>query len=301
MRNIEKDYIDSLEVIGVGTSGKVYHEKDSDKAIKLFYDRFGAKEIEKVYDISLVASNSVNCVPKMYELISCDNCYGYIFEAIIGSPLPKYIGKDTEKRYAAGTKMGETLREFHNIKPDENVFPTIGQMARRNIFEPLKQFFDEEEIESYVQFVDNLPGKKVVLHGDYHENNIIVNEKGEYKVIDIDSISIGSFVLDLAQSYCTYKTPLDDFLRQFLGLNEEIVQNFLYKMLSAYFDTTDMDLIKKYDEALTEFANYNRCFGYPIVNAKEDPALIKKYMDEHRQERDSIRESLKKYYDLFSA
>lgn len=52
-----------------------------------------------------------------------------------------------------------------------------------------------------MKILDSIPDGSVMIHGDYHTNNVMVQSDGELVLIDMADISRGNSLFDIAGSY----------------------------------------------------------------------------------------------------
>ena len=256
--------VDGLPVIAKGVTGTVYEYRD-DQILKIYDAKIPLAEVEKQRQISLAALAQGIPTAKVYELVQCQGQYGVVFEYLKAGTLGEEIGRDQEKRLHYATKMGELLRKVHQSKPDARLFPPLYEMVAGNL-RRCSEYLSKEQKNEMQGFVSTYPPQKCLLHGDFHENNIMVRD-GELLLIDLDSMCIGSPLADFAQTYCSYRMPLPPEVMEKLNLTPEIQQEFLYRFLRGYFPEASDEQIQSYDELFTDVAKYNRFF-FPLLTAE---------------------------------
>ena len=256
--------VEGLRIIAKGVTGTIYEYSD-DKILKIYDVKVPFEEVKKQRQISLSALEQGIPTAKVYELVQCKGQYGVIFEYLKAGTLGEEIGRDQDKRLHYATKMGELLRKVHQSKPDARLFPPLYEMVAGNLHR-CAEYLSKEQKERMQGFVSTYPPQKCLLHGDFHENNIMVKD-GELVLIDLDSMCIGSPLADFAQTYCSYKMPLPPEVMEQLNLTPGIQQEFLYRFLRGYFQDASEEQIKSYDELFTDVAKYNRFF-FPLLTAE---------------------------------
>lgn len=291
---LEEAEVEKLEKLGSGMSGTVYSYEG--KALKLFHAHWNKESVQKAYQICKRISESDVETAKTYDFAACGNRFGYLQDQIHGVAYPMYIGSDRTKRYQAGERMGIMLRKVHSLEPNEEIFPSLRQMLYNNVFSNLKSIMSEEDIRACLDYFDSMPGAKTVLHGDFHENNIMVEDECPL-LIDLDGMCIGSPLFDLVQSYATYRTPLAPEVRDYLGLNDETLNEFLYRFLGNYFQISDRMILEKYDRILSRLSDMGRMLGVLLSNAQANPEYAKQYFKENKKRWD---EMLKEFPGCFS-
>ena len=84
----------------------------------------------------------------------------------------------------------------------------------------------------------DIPERNTIIHGDFHVKNIMHSDK-ENLLIDMETLSIGHPILELACSYCIYegfecldpKNP-----EEFLGISQDQCRKFIDLTFDYYFD-----------------------------------------------------------------
>lgn len=295
MENIKEISTEGLKVIGQGVTGTIY-KLNEDQILKLYHPSVPIEEIKKQRDIALTAYEKGISTAKVFEMVTSNGQHGVIFEYLKTGTLMAAIGGDTQRRLGYGTKMGSLLKKLHDTSFDAGQFQSIREMAVGNILR-CREYLSDEQMQELTDYLDNYEKQTRLLHGDFHENNIMVRD-GELVLIDLDSMCSGSPVADFAQMYCSYKTPLPPEIAKKLNITPEITQEFLYNILKAYFTDATDDKIKEYDELFTQAGKYHRFF-FPLLKAKpEQKDDIKKYVE---QEFPKIRDIMNECSERFAA
>ena len=281
MKILKKQDVDNLPLVGQGASGQVFRYGEG-TVLKLYRDTWTEPMVSSAYAVSKGVSAGGVTTARPWEMVKCGSQYGIIFDCLEGSSLPVYIGDDIEKRYTAGERMGQMLSNVHMLNADSDIFPPLHEMFS-GILERISDYFTEEHITCFLDFIDSLPGERCVLHGDFHENNILVCGD-EFYLIDLDSMCIGSPVFDLMQSYCTYRTPIPEEYRKYMNLTDESLNEFLLKFLCSYFngrfgteynpaDAADRAALVRYDELFTKASAFLRFFAPLYMNTQPKEQL----------------------------
>ena len=275
MISIEKKEIEALELIGQGASGSVYRY-DEGRVLKLYKKAWSKEMVSSAFNIAQSVHLGGVTTAKPYEQVISAGQHGIIFELLEGESLVKYIGGDIDKRYEAAEKMGSLLKSVHALAADTGVFPPLKSMFG-GILGTVSEFFKADQINDFVSFVHNIPGSGCVLHGDFHENNIMVcNDK--FYLIDLDGMCTGSPIFDLMQTYCTYRTPIPKEYRQYMNLTDEALDEFLLRFLGAYFKSADRDKLMHYDRIFTKASSFMRFFA-PLYMRGESDDELRRYVD----------------------
>ena len=275
MISIDKKEVEALEIIGQGASGSVYRY-DEGRVLKLYKKAWSKQMVLSALDIAKSVYSGGVTTAKPYEPVTSAGQYGIIFEMLAGESLVKYIGGDIDKRYKAAEQMGSLLKSVHALKTDKGVFPPLESMFG-GILGTVCEFFEDDEVSDFVSFVHNIPGSCCVLHGDFHENNIMVCGDKFY-LIDLDGMCMGSPIFDLMQTYCTYRTPIPEEYRRYMNLTDEALDEFLLRFLGAYFESEDKKLLAHYDRIFTKASSFMRFFA-PLYMRKESDDELRRYVE----------------------
>ena len=262
--------IDGLEVIGKGVTGTIYRLNE-DQILKLYAPGVPLEDIKRQRNISLSAYEKGIPTAQVFDLVTVGTQYGVIFEYLKTGTLMAAIGTDTDKRMAYATKMGELLKKLHDTSFEPG--SALGNINR------CREFLTDGQVQELTDYLDNYEKPTRLLHGDFHENNIMVRD-GELVLIDLDGMCEGNPIADFAQMFCSYRMPLPPAIAQKLNVTPEITQEFLTRFLKAYYGNAEESVIRDYDELFTECSKYHRFF-FPLLKAKpEQKEDMKKYIDE---------------------
>ena len=110
--------------------------------------------------------------------------------------------------------------------------------------------YDNETIVKTYYNKDALPESKYMMHGDYHTNNIMV-QNGETLLIDMDTLSVGCPVLEFGSMYNAFVgfSELDhENVKGFLGFDFNTAGKFWKMSLARYLGTEDESVINSVEE-----------------------------------------------------
>ena len=239
---------DGLERLGGGAEGTVY-ALDDDRILKI-YKNTNEDQIRKWYrNIKAVDKSGVRCA-KAYEMVRADEGYGIIFEKLIGRNLGWTINAHPEKLEEYAVKMGRFLKKI-NSSHDENhklekitdrMLADLDTVSRRNIASGA----DLGAIEGFFRSIED---RNTLVHCDYHEGNVIVDENDELILIDLDRMGVGHPIYELVGNYLNHdvliaKNP--EFAGKSWGLNMEQIIRIKKIMLETYYGTSDEKKLEEY-------------------------------------------------------
>ena len=189
-----------MKKIGAGRTAEVYDYKD-DKVLKLFYSAFSTNIIEDEYLIAKNISTTTSLVPKVYDIVHTRNRTGIVYEKIKGEMLSDYLSGNIISTRKIIRKFVQTQRRISNINV-ENI-PTHTNKLRQKITGSCLLSDSEKEIVlKYLSIINN----NELCHGDYHPENVFVDQNHDFKVIDWANMFVSNKYLDIARTYYLIKS-----------------------------------------------------------------------------------------------
>jgi thiamine kinase-like enzyme len=193
--------IRNMTSIGKGGSAEVFMVEDN-KVLKLFYEGYGIDavnyEIEIMRCINALGINA----PMSYGLRSIDNRNGIVYDCVKGSSLLKIMSNDSSNIAEYIKKMAQEQYMIHqkinNNLPSEKIrFENQIIRSKQKLGETFNDIIDE---------LKSLKSENYVCHGDFHPDNILVNEN-KYCIIDWMNAYSGTRAGDLARTYLMFISP----------------------------------------------------------------------------------------------
>lgn len=237
--------LDNLTMIGKGYAAEVY--KDGDKVIKLYHAKVPKETVLHYYHLANHTMKLNLPVVKNYGFVTAKGRYGIVFDFYSGTSFDNYFSKTKKEQYDCSELMGKMLKELHSIPLCEcaHKYTDSGLIAYiRDL-----HILPDDKMNTLITMIDNLPGPKVMVHGDYHEGNIMIDNNGPI-LIDLDTLCKGNPILDLGYVYLGHKMPEEDKLQEKYGLGLDEMREFLFLFLEKYFETNDRNVIIKYDSII---------------------------------------------------
>lgn len=254
LRNVT---VDESTRIGGGISGAVYRISE-DKILKVYAEGFPEEEVRRLYRVSECLNTNGIHTARTYEVVKAGNALGIIQEYIDGKPLVHLIAERVEKRNDAAEKMGELLKRVHALPADPEIFMPLSRMFG-GLLDRCGDLLTDDQKKRAAETVAAFPGKDTVLHGDFHENNILVRD-GEYYLIDLDSMCIGSPLFEFMQFFCIYENEVPQEVQDMADMRPEALKTFRSVFLKTYFGKDDA-FVNEYAESLSTLGNLNRLLG----------------------------------------
>ena len=253
---------------------EIYKKKSKDLAGEIFYYQNIPKKIKDMFPIFLNY---------------CDNNSWYEIEKISGLTASLLYTSELLTSKSLISIM-DSIRRIHNVKNNDvsniNIYENYSnKLKKRYANYDYSVFLKSNEIyENLVDFLNNYEtnkkGKKCVIHGDTVLTNIIINEHGKIKFIDMrgkigDTLTIfGDWLYDWAKLYQSL-IGYDAIL-----LNKKINDEYKKKMISVFsnyfkelFSDKDFDNLKMITKSLLftliPLHNNEKCKDYfKLINSE---------------------------------
>ena len=253
MMEIRKAYrtisVEGCEIIGQGANGKVYRI-DPDTIVKVYLNPDALPEIHRERELARTAF--VLGVPTAipYDVVRIEGGgYGSVFELLNADSFAKLLisGKKTVDEVA---KMSiDLLKLIHSteVKPDS--MPDMKAVVL-DWAAFLRTYLPAEHANKLYDLVEAVPEDDHMLHGDYHLKNVML-QNGESLLIDMDTLSHGHPVFELASMFNAYLgySELDHkIIEDFLGISHETALDFWNKSLRLYLGDADEQTVREVEE-----------------------------------------------------
>ncbi len=253
MMQVEKAYrrvsLSGCELIGQGANGKVYR-LDEENIIKVYYDSDALPIIRHERELSRAAF--VLGVPTAipYDVVAVkEGGYGSVYEMLNARTYVK-VWQDGEKSLEELAAMAvELLRLIHSRQVRQSVVPSAREVAL-DWADYLRDFLPAEQYEKLHRLFAEVSDDRNLVHGDYHFRNLMYQD-GETLLIDMDKLSYGNPIFELAAIYNAYvgfpATDPEDAER-FLGIPADLCARLWRMMLSGYLGTEDEQRLRDVEE-----------------------------------------------------
>ncbi|MDE7288528.1 MAG: aminoglycoside phosphotransferase family protein [Oscillospiraceae bacterium] len=259
-----------IEKITEGYSGdeKYKLEKDGKYFLLRVGDKKNLSEKKKEYErLEAYANNDIN-THKPVAFGAANYKFYSIVSWVNGTPIMDIIKKDVSKNYyQLGKKVGIELRKLHSCCPSNsnNDWQVIIEKKAASFLKYYHNVTTEFACSKYAEqyILDNFDLMKnrpqVVLHGDFHWNNCVVDEAGNVGIIDFSGNDIGD--------------PWYDFGGLLWAL--EYSESFSNGQIDGYFGTPPSEFWKVYKFYVALYAFEHLTYGngtkedteYRILNA----------------------------------
>lgn len=277
--NVTKQYrfvsVKDCTVIGQGGHGTIYQIGD-DTIVKVYRDHSPLQIIENERQYAKNAFVSGISTAIAYDVVQTEEGYGVIFEMINGTTLGRYLRAHPEKVDEYGVKFADLLYSLHNTNASPDLYPDFHDVYLDR-FEKAKEFIDPEDAEKLKDVIRAIPRGKGMVHGDYHPNNVMIDDEGELLLIDMADISRGNGFFDMGGSFMLMHeiagVPiLKNIVRRITALDPKTCRKMWDILMHRYF-SPDTDL-KKIETAYKAFSKI-RIAASPGMKSSRSPIVTK--------------------------
>lgn len=191
-----------IEKIADGCSGdeKYKLQKDGKYFLLRLGDKTKSSEKKKEYDqLAIYADRDMNIQKPIVFGTAADKFYS-IVSWVDGMPIMDIIKKNTSKDYYdLGKKVGRELNKLHSLAPTglkADWQDIIERRAARFLEKYHRigiEFDGSKNAEQYIRqnFCLMSDRPRMILHGDFHWNNCVVDTSGNVGIIDFSGNNIG--------------------------------------------------------------------------------------------------------------
>ena len=232
--------VEGCEVIGRGTNGCVYRI-DRDTIVKVYENPDALPEIHRERELARMAfvAGVPTAIP--YDVVRIrGGGFGSVFELLNAVSYARLL-RDGEKTPEEAARMSiGLLRLIHSKTVESDALPDMRARAL-DWADFLRDHLPPAQHEKLRALIAAVPEDGHLIHGDYHVKNIMLMD-GESLLIDMDTLSHGHPIFELASMYNAYegfRLGIAEGQPSALGLPWETCRFFWRRSLALYLDTED--------------------------------------------------------------
>lgn len=240
--------VEGCEIIGRGANGAVYRI-DKDTVVKVYHNPDCLPDVQRERELARKAFvlGIPTAIP--YDVVRVGESYGSVFELLNSRSFSKLIAADPEGMDTYVDLYVDLLQKMHNTHVKPGDMPEMKAVAL-DWANFLRDYLPADQAEKLVALVEGVPERDTMLHGDYHTNNIVM-QNNEVLIIDMDTLCVGHPIFELASMYLGFvafgeQDPSVVF--QFLKLPYETAVSFWKKALAKYLGTDDPAAVRAVEE-----------------------------------------------------
>lgn len=238
-------YVSGAPIIGEGFYSTVYR-LDKDTIIKVFNRTSDPEQIER--ELNLAKQAFVLGVPTAisFDIVKVDDKLGVRFEMLDCKSLKNCLLDEPEKYDEYLAKYVQLLKKINTTECYSPEIPDIKEFYLRKA-DYIKPFLEEKYYLKAKKLLEGIPDRRTFVHGDCHFKNIMV-QGDEFLLIDMDTLSVGHPIFELATLYAPYIAFEEDDPgnnEKFLGMKKEFCQKLYKDLFTGYLGGFDEDKYNK--------------------------------------------------------
>lgn len=278
-------YTSGASIVGEGYYSTVYRLND-DTIVKVFNHVSDENQIER--ELALAKEAFMLGIPTAisYDIVKVGDKLGVRFEMLDCDSLKNVVAKNTDKLKEYVQKYADLLKYMNSIHSDNPIIPPIKKEYLTKL-EQIKDDLSKDEYDKILSLLNSIPDTNTLVHGDCHFKNILV-QNGNYLLIDMETLSIGHPIFELASLYSAY-VGLSEFNEEesmkFFGIPRKDCVNLYNALINLYFGKDDPIIKDKI--ALLSYINVFRWYR----RHSDDQNITNNY-------KNRLLELLNKYDDL---
>lgn len=227
------------EVIGDGFFSTVYR-LDKDTIVKVFNRTSDPDQIER--ELRLAKEAFVSGIPTAisFDIVQIGDKLGVCFEMLDCMSLKTAVQTHLDRFQEYLNKYAALLKKINTTECLNPAIPDIKKFYYEKL-EKIKPNLDDKHYLKAKQLLDSLEDRKTFVHGDCHFKNIMV-QHDELLLIDMDTLSVGHPIFELAAiyaPYCAFNEDDPHNSERFFGIKEEDAKKLYDSLLNVYFGKDD--------------------------------------------------------------
>ncbi len=237
--------ISGATLIGEGYFSQVYRI-NKDTIIKLYRFAKGPEEIEN--ELTLAKRAFVCGIPTAisFDIVKVGEKFGVVFEMLDCASL-RDLFRDYPERY--DELIDKYVKLLKTINNTEVVGVELIDAKRKWLdrVEQIRPYLNDNEYEQAKKLVNTIPERNTFIHGDCHVKNIMA-QGDDLLLIDMDTLSRGHYIFELATIYAPYIAFSEDDAsanEEFLGIKSELSHRIFFDIIKKYFNKEDEAILDK--------------------------------------------------------
>ena len=278
MITIEKAYrrmsVEGCQFLAKGANGAVYRY-DDETILKTYYSKDALPEIQQERESARRAFVLGINTAIPYGIVRVGDGYGTVTELLNAVNVTKLLCEDPANIEKPSDYYVTLLKSIHAVEAEEGDFPDMRETAL-DWADFVSKHIPEEQGKKLRAMITEIPKKNTLLHGDYHTNNIMI-QNGEPLLIDLDTLCVGHPIFELGSMYNAFLgfSEIDhEEIKKFMGYDRDTSMRFWKLSLKKYLGTDDEELCREVENK-ARVIGYTRLLRRTLRRANEDGAAEK--------------------------
>lgn len=262
--------LDNAVLIGTGFCSDVY-QVDDETVVKVL-KRDTEQDAEKEILLSKWAFAKGIPTAISYDVVDVNGRPGLVYELLGRNNLRNALRDHPEEFDSLMERYLTLLHTIGRVEVGDEPLPKAIDDVRNDL-KSVSEMLSDAETQRMAALLDTIPKASTLVHRDCHVKNIkLVN--GQLLLIDLDTLSRGDPILELAPLYCTYRVfpqakkqiEHDAFLDIPTALSHKIVDT----ILDRYYPALPADAKKRNNDRIALLA-YLNIMPYIKENVEQFP------------------------------
>ena len=243
MVTVEKAYqrmsVEGCEFIAKGANGAVYRY-DNETILKTYFAKDALPEIKQERENARRAFVLGINTAIPYGIVRVGDGYGTVTELLNAVSVTKLIRNNPDDMSEAVKYYVDMLKSIHAVEVADGEVQDMKEIAL-SWADFVYPHLPEDQAKKLRALIEAVPKQNTLLHGDYHTNNIMV-QNGEPLLIDMDTLCMGHPVFEIGSMYNAFVgyAELDhQNMMDFFGYSFETAGKFWNTALKTYLGTED--------------------------------------------------------------
>lgn len=292
-KRFRKFSVDGCKVIGKGAKGTVYRI-DPETIIKVYNSPDCLADIKKEQDLAKKAFILGIPTAISYDVVKVDDTFGAVYELLDSSSLSLYISNEPANINTYAGMFAELLKNIHETEVNPKEMPDAKNLVFKWI-EEAEPFLNGNDGNILKGMIYSMESTNHMVHGDFHTNNVMIQDN-EAMLIDMDTLSHGNPIFDLANIYITYvgfARLSPDYVEGFLGFPFELAKKFWSSFLPLYLGTNKPEKIKDVEDK-TRLLSDVRLIRHIVRRSQHETEEGKKLIEELKNEISELLQGINK-------
>lgn len=266
--------LEGAELIGEGYFSKVYR-LDAETIVKMYIRDTSIEDIER--ELGLAKQAFVLGVPTAisYDVVEIEDKFGVVFELLNCGTLRDALKNEPEKFEQYIDQYIKLLMIINTTETTDITIPDAKKVALHKL-DVVKDKIEKEDYEKLQSLLLTVPEANTFVHGDCHIKNVMLSGE-ELLLIDMDTLSKGNPIFELALLYCTYnafEVIYKGNNEAFLGITHEMTHRIFTKIMEQYCEASGDELVR--EKCKIETVAYAHMMFWLHTNTPDDTASFEK-------------------------
>lgn len=271
--NVEKAFreisVDGCPVIGKGFYGTVYR-LDADTVVKVYSSPESISLIRNEQKMAKAAFLKGIPTAISYDIVKVGDSYGSVFEMLKAKSFNDLIIENPNRIDEIVRRWCELLKQVHRTKMEPGVLPSCRD-RHIDYLDEMKRFVPENNLSRIKRLLLAVPDSLTAVHGDFQMKNVMLSAD-EPMLIDMDTLSAGHPIFDLAALYVTYQSFKEDEpgnTMDFLGIPSPTADYIWKSLMLNYFGPIGDEVLSSLTDKIRLVASIRFMYLLAISPLKE--------------------------------